>query len=303
MLLGPEGFDDAGAVREDNGRIRLYSVDFFPPVVDDPAAYGAIAAANSLSDIWAMGGEPDVVLNVAGFPQDWGPETSGPIISAAAAKVAEAGALWVGGHTVRSAEPLFGFAVTGWVEEEHLLRHDAVQPGDGLWLTKPLGTGCINTAVSRDCAPEAAVIAAVASMSALNRPAAQAARSAGLLAATDITGFGLMGHAGNMARSSGLRLEFEATALPLCEGAADLARADVFSGARGRGEVALSNLAEVDPGVESWLAGICFDAETSGGLLLAVPDSAEAHFLAALDGVEAARVGVARGGDPAVALR
>ncbi|RMH01358.1 MAG: selenide, water dikinase SelD [Planctomycetota bacterium] len=258
--------------------MALFTADFFPPVVDDPAAYGAIAAANSLSDIYAMGGEAVAVLNLAGFPSDWDESVTGPILAAAAAKVQEAGALWVGGHSVRAAEPLFGFAVFGEVAEEDLVTNQGAQPGDLLYLTKPLGCGPLTTAGKRGRAPAEALAAAQRGMAHLNRSAAAAMRAAGIRAATDVTGFGLLGHAANLARGSGVRLVFRAVALPLYEGAAELAAAGVFSGAAGRGRSALADLVEVAAGVPLWLAELCFDAETSGGLLVAVPPEREEDF-------------------------
>lgn len=284
LLVGPEGFDDAGALRRPDGRIALYTADFFPPVVDDPAAYGAIAAANALSDVYAMGGEAVAVLNLAGFPEDWGPAITGPLFAGAAAKVRESGALWVGGHTVRAAEPLFGFAAFGEVAEDQLVTNRLARPGDLLYLSKPLGAGSITTAIKRGVAEPAHVEAAQRGMAHLNRAVAAAMRAAGVRAATDITGFGLLGHAANLARGSAVRLELRSVALPLYDGAAALAAAGVLSGASRRGRVSLKGSVEIGPGVPGWLADLCFDAETSGGILACVPPARAAAFLAALHG-------------------
>jgi|TARA_B100000959_G_scaffold287603_1_gene374898 selenide,water dikinase len=301
--VGPSGFDDAGAVRSASGKIRLYSTDFFPPVVDDPAAYGAIAAANALSDIWAMGGEPDVVLNLAGFPEEWEEPTLSPIFAAAAKKVQEAGALWVGGHTVRSQEPLFGFAVFGEVEENQLMTNQGARPGDLLYLTKPLGTGSITTSVSRGEASDAVVEEAQRGMAHLNKNAAHAARQVGVKAGTDITGFGLLGHAANLASASGVRLLLRALSLPFYEGAAELAAAGVFSGGSSRGRISLEGRVQVASSVPEWVAGIGFDAETSGGLLLAIPPEQQEAFLKALpEGEVATWVGEVEEGESLVAL-
>ncbi len=261
--------------------MALYTADFFPPVVDDAAAYGAIAAANSLSDIYAMGGEATAVLNLAGFPADWDDSVTGPLFAAAAAKVIESGALWVGGHTVRVAEPLFGFAVFGEVAEEDLVTNRAARPGDLLYLTKPLGSGSITTGVKKGLVAPEHVEAAQRGMAHLNRTGAAAMRAAGIKAATDITGFGLFGHASNIARGSSVRLVLRAVALPLYAGAGELAAAGVLSGASARGRLSLGELVRVDPDAPGWLADLCFDAETSGGLLACVPPSAEATFLQA----------------------
>ncbi len=303
LLVGPGGFDDAGALRREDGRIQLFSVDFFPPVVDDAAAYGAIAAANSLSDLYAMGGEAVAVLNLAGFPEDWDASVTGPVFEAAAAKVREAEALWVGGHTVRAAEPLFGFAVFGEVAEAHLVTNRGACPGDLLYLSKPLGCGPITTAVKRQEARPEWVEAAQAGMARLNRSAARALRSAGVRAATDVTGFGLFGHAVNLARASAVQLVFRAVALPLYEGAGELAARGVLSGASRRGRGSLGDAVRVEVGVPSWLADLCFDAETSGGILAAVPEAAQSAFEGAFPpGEEPVLVGEVQEGEPGVLL-
>lgn len=292
LLAGPEGYDDVGAIRLHNGMVGLHTVDFFPPVVDDAAAYGAIAAANSLSDIYASGGEAKVVLNLAGFPSDWDDEILQPIFQAAVEKVMEAEALWVGGHSVVSAEPLYGFAIYGEVSEEDLATNDGGRPGDLLFLTKPIGSGSINTGVKRGVADAADVAVAVAGMSRLNRKAAAAMRCVQAKAATDITGFGLFGHAANLARASKVSLHLSASALPLYPGAAALAQEGVFSGASARGRANLEGFVSTADEVPAWLTGIGFDAETSGGLLVAVAREKAEDFLAAIPADEAvAQVG------------
>jgi len=283
--------------------MQLYTVDFFPPVVDDPHAYGAIAAANSLSDIYACGGNPRVVLNLAGFPDDWGDETLQPIFAGAVEKVQESGAVWVGGHTVRAKEPLFGFAIFGDASEQELVTQQGARPGDLLYLTKPLGAGSITTGVKRGLVSAAAQVSAVAGMAHLNKDGLQAMRAANARAATDITGFGLFGHALNMARASGVQLDFRAVGLPLYDEAADLAAQGVFSGAANRGRIGLGDDVEVDETVPDWLAAVCFDAETSGGLLVAVPAEASADFEAALAARPPALVGEVTSGSAKVRLR
>jgi len=303
LLAGPQGFDDAGAVRLGDGRVGLYTVDFFPPVVDDLEAYGAIAAANSLSDIYASGGEARVVLNLAGFPEEWDEEVLEPVFRAAVATVMESGALWVGGHSVRSAEPLFGFAVFGDVSEDDLITNGGARAGDRLVLTKPLGAGSLTTGLKRGLANAEDVAAAARGMARLNRGGAAAMRAVGVRAATDITGFGLLGHAANLARASSVRLVLQASALPLYDGAAALARDGVFSGGSTRGKEALAEVVRVDDGVDAWMAKLCFDAETSGGLLVAVPAERLDDFLAALPADEpAAVVGEVAAGAPEVRL-
>ena len=269
-------------MRADDGSISLYTTDFFPPVVDDIAAYGAIAAANSISDIYAMGGIPKVVLNLAGFPEEWDESVTRPLFEAATAKVQEAGALWIGGHTVRASEPIFGFAVFGETDDQHLFTNRQAEPGDLLFLTKPLGVGSLTASVSRGEFDQAQVSIVERGMAYLNREAAAAGHAAGVKAATDITGFGLFGHAGNIARGSGVHLKLQAVALPLYDGAAELAAAGVFSGGSARNRKCLGDLVEIAADVPPWLGDLCFDAETSGGLLLAVKPERQDDFLGAL---------------------
>jgi selenide,water dikinase len=307
LLAGFQHYDDAGAVRLAPGRVGLYTVDFFPPVVDDPRAYGAIAAANSISDIYACGGEAKVVLNLAGFPEEWGEDILGPLFEGAVEKVMEAGALWVGGHSVRSKEPLFGFAVFGEVSESQRVGHEHARPGDILILTKPLGAGSITTGVKKDKTKPEDAAAAVAIMSRLNRPAARAMRESGVRAATDITGFGLLGHASNLAQASGVRLQLRAGSLPLYAGAADLAQRGILSGGSARGRAALDGKVAIGAKVPEWLANIAFDAETSGGILACVPATAlgrfrQAYVAAGGQSAEAVEVGEILGGPPGVVL-
>ncbi len=287
LLAGFQHFDDAGAVRLAPGRIGLYTVDFFPPVLDDARAYGAIAAANALSDIYACGGEAKVVLNLAGFPEEWGEDVLGPIFDGAVEKVVEAGALWVGGHSVRANEPLFGFAVFGEVAEGERISHEGARPGDRLFLTKPIGAGSITTGVKKGKTLAADAEAAAQVMARLNRRAAQAMRGAGVQAATDVTGFGLLGHAANLARGSNVGLQLRAARLPLYAGAAALAQRGVFSGGAARGRENLRDLVTLGAEVPEWLSGIAFDAETSGGILACVPAERAAAFVAAFPAHEA----------------
>ncbi len=303
LLAGFEHFDDAGAVRLGPGRVGLYTVDFFPPVVDDPWGYGAIAAANSLSDIYACGGEAKVVLNLAGFPEEWDDKILNPLFDGAVAKVMEAGALWVGGHSVRAKEPLFGFAVFGEVAEDQRIGHDGAQAGDRLFLTKPIGAGSITTGIKTGKTSEADAKSAMASMASLNRAGAVAARAGGVKCATDITGFGLLGHAANLAQASGVEFHIESKRIPLYAGAEALARKGITSGGSARGKSALGARVEVDSGVENWRSAIGFDAETSGGLLLCVPEAGVAAFRAALaPGAMAEEIGEGRSGAARVRL-
>lgn len=277
-MVGPSGYDDVGAVRSGvPGKVTLHTVDFFPPVVDDAFAYGAIAAANSLSDIYASGGAPSVVLNLAGFPKDWGSDVLEQVFAGAVQVIKQSGAKWVGGHSVQSAEPLYGFACFGECDESDLITNDGAEVGDLLFLTKPLGAGSITTGVKRDVADQQHVDAAVAGMMRLNDTAARAMKAADVKAATDITGFGLIGHAFNIARASNVELRFSASAIPLYGGALDLAKQGVISGASSRGRDIYGPNVTINADVPQELADICFDAETSGGLLVCVhPDNVDA---------------------------
>ncbi len=293
LIVGPGGFDDAGVVRLDDSQAVVVTTDFFPPVVDDPRAYGEIAAANALSDVYAMGGRPVACLNIAGFPDDFEVEWQAEIYAGGAAKVREAGAVLAGGHTLTAPEPIYGLAVTGLVDPGAVTTNGGGRPGDHLYLTKPLGSGVITTAGRKEKAPAAVMEAAVASMATLNEAAAKAAERAGVRGATDVTGFGLMGHAREMAEGSGAAIEFDATALPLLGGALALAGDGWFSGRRARAEMEFEGLIEIGDGVDPMIAGIAMDAETSGGLLLAVREGKEDVFEGACEelGVTAVRVG------------
>ena len=270
-MVGPSGYDDVGAVRSGVlGKVTLHTVDFFPPVVDDAFAYGAIAAANSLSDIYASGGVPSVVLNLAGFPKDWGADVLEQVFAGAVQVVKQSGAKWVGGHSVQSAEPMYGFACFGECDESDLITNAGAEVGDLLFLTKPLGAGSITTSVKRDVADQQHVDAAVGGMMRLNDTAARAMKAAEVKTGTDITGFGLIGHAFNIARASNVELRFSANAIPLYDGALDLAKQGVISGASSRGRDVYGPDATIHSDVPEELTDICFDAETSGGLLVCV---------------------------------
>lgn len=303
LLAGPDAFDDVGAVRQANGRVGLHSVDFFPPVVDDAEAYGAIAAANSLSDIYASGGAPSVVLNLAGFPREWGDDILHPIFKGAVEVVMESGALWVGGHSVLVEEPLFGFSVYGEVAEEHVITNNAAKVGDRLALTKPLGAGTITTGAQRDVVAQEHIDAAVVLMRRLNNKGADAMRAAGVKAATDITGFGLLGHAGNIARASNVQMHFDSSKLPLMSGVEAYAKDGVFSGGSAKGRVTLESMVTIGEEVPEWLSSIGFDAETSGGLLVCVPAGRCDDFESAMPADQPfAWVGEVRAGDAQVVL-
>ena len=272
LLVGPQTVDDAGVVAlEGHPDLALVqTVDFFPPVIDDPYLYGAVAAANSLSDVYAMGGQPLSALNLAGFPEEFSQEWVREIFKGGFDKIREAGAVIAGGHTVVSAEPLFGFAVTGTVARDKVTSNAGAKPGDQLYLTKPLGMGSITTAGKKQRIGPEEVAAAAMVMATLNAAAAQAMIAAEATACTDITGFGLVGHGHNVAQGSGVTLEFSLQALPIFKGAHALASDGVVSGGCERGKASLGEDVLVAPGSDAAVVDIVFDAETSGGLLIAV---------------------------------
>jgi selenide,water dikinase len=262
----------------------VQTVDFFTPVVDDPEAFGRIAAANALSDVYAMGGRPLTALSIAAFPdRDFPAEWAAAIVRGGALALKEAGCALLGGHSVRDPEIKFGYAVTGLVDPERLLSNAGGKPGQALVLTKPLGTGVVATALKAGEAPADAVAAATRAMTRLNRAASEAALRHGVTAATDITGFGLLGHAAAVARESRLTLEIEASALPLLPGALDLALRFQPAGLK-------ANRRAFEPRVEyqgrpdAALGALLFDPQTSGGLLLLVPDGETAALLAETEG-------------------
>ena len=289
MLVDHATGDDAGVFLLDAGTALVQTVDFFTPVVDDPEAFGAIAAANALSDVYAMGGRPLTALAIAAFPElDFPPEWAAAIVRGGAAKLREAGCVLLGGHTVRDPEIKFGYAVTGLVDPARILTNAAGRPGEVLVLTKPLGTGVIATALKAGRAPEASVDASTRSMATLNRAAAESALRHGVRAATDVTGFGLAGHALNLARESRLTLEIRPVDLPLLEGARDLAlgfQAGGLKANRRQFEPLVRRAAEVEEALQVLL----YDPQTSGGLLLLVPPENLARLL--LERPEARTIG------------
>jgi selenide,water dikinase len=292
--------DDAGVFRVDDNVTLVQTVDFFTPVVDDPGSFGAIAAANALSDIYAMGGRPLTALAIAAFPEkDFPAEWAAEIVQGGHAKLREAGCVLLGGHSVRDPEIKFGYAVTGLIDPGRMLTNAGGRPGDALVLTKPLGTGVIATALKAGKADAAAVAAATRSMSALNSEAAAAALRHGVHAATDITGFGLAGHALGIARESRISLEIQAAALPLLAGARDYAPRYQPGGLK-------ANRSQFEPRVsyrgdfDETLRALLFDPQTSGGLLLLVPEENLRALLAELP--QAFAVGIARAGDAVLVI-
>lgn len=260
--------------RLDNGALLVQTVDFFTPIVDDPEAFGAIAAANALSDVYAMGGRPVTALSIAAIPtKDFPAEWTAAIFRGGASKLKEAGCALLGGHTIRDPEVKFGYAITGLVEERDLLTNAGARPGHAIVLTKPIGTGVIGTALKNDRAPQESVRAATESMTRLNRAAAEAARRHAATAATDVTGFGLAGHALGVARESRVTIELDLAALPLLPGAFDLAEGNKSTGLRSN-EKQYAPLVDEEGTIDPALRSLFYDPQTSGGLLIALDPSA-----------------------------
>ena len=298
--------DDAGVYQWAGGPALVQTVDFFTPIVDDPYVYGQIAAANALSDVYAMGGRPLTALAIAAFPkEDFDAQTIRAIFLGGFDKLREAGASLLGGHTVQDREIKFGYAVTGAVDPSRVLSNAGAKPGDILFLTKPLGTGIVGTAIKFDRATPRTVDEAVESMRTLNRAAAEALQSlpaGGVHACTDITGFGLMGHAAHVARASAVTLEVTARALPLFDGVLEMAAANQSGGLISNKEH-FSGRVRLAPAARD-LELLLYDPQTSGGLLVAISaeaaDAASAAFQA--KGVLAWRVGRVVPQDPDISV-
>ena len=280
LLVGLQTSDDAAVYRLSADLAIIQTVDFFTPIVDDPWTYGAVAAANSMSDVYAMGGDILLALNVAAFPDDLSPEVLTAVFEGGASKVAEAGGIIAGGHTVTDDEPKYGLSVTGTIHPDRILTKAGARPGDRVFLTKPLGTGVVTTALKRGEADAADVDAAIALMLTMNRAASLAAREVGgVHACTDITGFGLLGHAAEVATKSGVGLRLNASAVPFLPGAARYAAAGQIAGGllRNREFFAVADGGiRMDPGVDADVATLLYDPQTSGGLFLTIaPEQAD----------------------------
>lgn len=256
----------------------IQTVDFFTPIVDDPYTFGLIAAANSLSDVYAMGGEPKVALNIVGFPNCLDPEILGEILKGGADKVKEAGAVLVGGHSVQDDEPKYGLSVSGFVHPDKIYRNYGCKPGDVLVLTKQIGSGIINTAVKAQMASEQAEKEAITVMASLNRKAKEAAECYPINACTDITGFGLLGHCAEMATASDVTLEIHAKDVAYIEEAADYARMGLIPAGAYKNREHSGHLVEAE-GVEEYYTDLLYDPQTSGGLLFSLPEEYLTAFL------------------------
>ena len=306
VLVDFRTHDDAGVYAWEGGPALVQTVDFFTPIVDDPFVYGEIAAANSLSDVYAMGGRPLTALAVAGFPEDLvDAETIGQVFRGGHATLAAAGVALLGGHTVRDREMKFGYAVTGAVDPRRIWRNAGARAGDVLLLTKAIGTGVVGTAIKFDRAPREVVDRAVAQMRTLNRAAAEALAELDVHACTDITGFGLIGHATEMARGSGVTIELDAAAVPFISGVEAMVSPNVSGGLKSN----IAHFSHTTAGLDRVpddVRLLLFDPQTSGGLLVAVADPLAAEAIARLRerGVPVAAIGNVRPpSGPAITIR
>jgi selenide,water dikinase len=291
LLVGLDPADDAAVYRLDDERALVFTVDFFPPLVDDARTFGAIAATNALNDVFAMGGKPLLALSIAAFPEDLPTEQLGEVLAGADERVRAAGAILAGGHTIRDTEPKYGLAVVGTVHPEAIWPKAGARPGDTLYLTKPLGTGIVLQAVRDGTAPAGALDAAVASMVMLNQAAADLIRPFSPSAATDVTGFGLAGHAHELAARSGVQVVVETEALPLLPHALELAEAGVRTGGDRRNREFAAR--HVENGASAAREALAYDPQTAGGLLVSMPADRGAVLEAtfAAEGLLLARIG------------
>ena len=272
MLVDASTGDDAAVYRLADGRALVVTLDFFTPIVDDPYDFGRIAAANALSDVYAMGGRPLFALNLLSFPRGLLDEgLAEEIIRGGAEKAAEAGIPVLGGHSIDDAEPKYGMVAVGEVDPDAMLANDGARVGDDLVLTKPLGTGIVATAVKAGKCPPGLLSDAVEWMARLNRGAAEAARAVGAHAATDVTGYGLTGHLGIMARASGVAARIEAERVPLLEGVGELVEAGFVPGGTRRNRADGAGSVTIEGDVSETVQLLLADAQTSGGLLIACP--------------------------------
>lgn len=283
LLVGFGTDDDAAAFKVSDTQALLQTVDFFPPMVDDPYTFGAIAAANALSDIYAMGGTPKLALNLFAFPSDkLPPAAANAILKGGADKVLEAGALLCGGHTIEDKEPKYGLCVTGFVHPDKLLRNDTAKVGDALILTKPLGSGILTTAAKAEMLESADYDDMVTVMTTLNAAAQRAMQGFTVHACTDVTGFALLGHASEMATGSLVTITLRADAVPVMDAALRFAAMGLVPGGAYRNRDHFGCSIAIEEGVDRALQDVLFDPQTSGGLLISVPEADAAALLAAL---------------------
>ena len=295
LLVGFDRSDDASVYKLSQDLALVQTVDFFPPIADDPYLFGQIAAANALSDVYAMGGEPKLCLNIMAVPKDMPPEAVHALLRGGYDKVYEAGALITGGHSILDDEPKYGLAVTGFVHPDRMLTNSGAKPGDALLFTKPIGMGVLTTAAKADLAPPQAMERAYTLMTTLNKAARDVMVQYRVHACTDVTGFGLLGHGLEMAQGSGVELEIDVGAVDFIPEAAELARMGILPEGMYRNRSFAGD--SVAPGTaELWQQDLLYDPQTSGGLLMAVdPEDAEALYEALRPAVPSAqRIGTVR---------
>lgn len=272
VLVGASSFDDAAVYRLSAEQALVATVDYVTPVVDDPYSFGQVAVANSLSDVYAMGGRPVFGLNIAGFPKDTlSLDILGEMLRGGANKATEAEISIIGGHTIDDPEPKYGMVALGFIQPDGIVTNVGARPGDRLILTKPLGSGIISTAIKRRLASQEMIDRAIRVMATLNRNASEAMTAVGVNAGTDITGFGLLGHLRSMLANQNIGARLQACSIPLLEDVRELARDDVIPGGTRRNYTDLQGSVDWPPDMERWERLIYCDAQTSGGLLMAVP--------------------------------
>src|SRR5258706_11126425 len=283
LLVGSETGDDAAVYKLDDDTALVFTTDFFTPIVDDAFDWGRIAAANALSDVYAMGGRPLLCLNLVGWPRDALPlELLGRVLEGGQSVAREAGAIVAGGHTIDDPEPKYGMAVVGLADPERIVTNAAARAGDVLFLTKPLGLGVISTAIKNGKAPDDVVAAAIETMTTLNAKASEAMLASGVRAATDVTGFGFLGHLHRMLAASGVSATIRASAVPLIPGARDLAAGGQIPGGSKRNRAYVEAAVSFDGDVDEVSRALLSDAQTSGGLLISCPPSEAGTLRAAL---------------------
>ena len=276
LIVGIETADDAAIYKVTDDIAMIQTVDFFTPIVDDPYMFGQIAAANSLSDVWAMGGEPKVALNIVGFPNCLDPSILGEILKGGADKVMEAGAVLVGGHTIQDDEPKYGLCVSGFVHPKKIFKNYGCRPGDKLILTKQIGNGIVNTAIKAEMASERAIKEAETVMSSLNKKAKEVVEKYDVSACTDVTGFGLLGHGAEMATASGVCLNLDVRKIPYFADAVEYAKMGLIPAGAYKNRGHSGQYVDIGSTPEHYV-DLLYDPQTSGGLLISVaPEQADA---------------------------
>ncbi len=280
LLVGFNQADDAGVYKINESQALVQTVDFFPPIVDDPYQFGQVAAANALSDIYAMGGKPMTALNIVGFPPKMRPEVLSRILLGGADKIQEADAVVVGGHSIKNNELVYGVSATGMVDIDKIISNDKAKAGDRLFLTKPIGTGIITTAIKQGKATDKDTKAVIEQMSTLNKQASELMQTFGAHSATDITGYGILGHAHEMAEASGVSIEMEFSRIPIIAGAVDYAELGALTGGANANKEYLEDKVEITLSLLKAQIDILYDAQTSGGLLIAFGSGEAEKFIA-----------------------